>query len=126
MNYRNTAAIRVKLLILTSTLVFGSLPLYSQSPSPPRADAAPTQPHWSKVSVNLPVSTLLFPEGDGATAANSQCVICHSADMVLSQPPRTQAQWTETINKMRNAYGAPVAADQVETLAKYFAQVIGH
>ena len=126
MIYRNTAAIRVKLLLLTSTLVFGSLPLYSQRPTPPRPDAAPTQPHWSKVSVNLPVSTRLFPEGEGAITANSQCLICHSVEMVLSQPPRTQAQWTETVNKMRNVYGAPVAADQVETLAKYFAQVIGH
>jgi hypothetical protein len=110
MIYRNTAAIRVMLLMLTSTLVF----------------AAPPQPHWDKVSVNLPVSTRLFPEGDGATTANSRCLICHSVEMVLSQPPRTQAQWTETVNKMRNVYGAPIEADQVETLAKYFTQVVGH
>jgi hypothetical protein len=126
MNYRNTAAIYARLVTLTSALVFGSLPLYSQSPAPPRPGVAPTPLHWDKVSVYLPVSMRLFPEGDGVTTANSQCLICHSVEMVLSQPPRTQAQWTETVNKMRNVYGAPVEADQVETLAKYFTQVVGH
>jgi hypothetical protein len=28
-------------------------------------------------------------------------------------------QWTETINKMRSAYGAPISAGQVDELAAY-------
>jgi len=88
----------------------------SSSPAPPDA-------RWTKVSVQLPTSPTLFPAGQGADIANSQCVICHSPDMVLYQPARTQEQWKETINKMRSAYGAPLPAEQVDALATYLAQL---
>jgi len=84
---------------------------------------APSDARWTKVSVQLPTSPTLFPAGQGADIANSQCVICHSPDMVLYQPARTQEQWKETINKMRSAYGAPLPAEQVDALATYLAQL---
>jgi len=77
----------------------------------------------NKVSVELPVSTALFPARAGADIANSQCLICHSADMVLYQPARTQDQWKETINKMRAVYGAPITADQIDALAAYLSEL---
>jgi mono/diheme cytochrome c family protein len=76
-------------------------------------------PRWTKVSVELPASQTLFPPGNGAVIANAQCLICHSAGMVLRQPPLTQDEWVGEINKMRSAYGAPIPADQVEALAAY-------
>jgi hypothetical protein len=45
--------------------------------------------------------------------------------MVLRQPPLTQDEWTVEINKMRNAFGAPLPADQVEALAKYLRSING-
>jgi hypothetical protein len=45
---------------------------------------------WAKVSVDLPTSQTLFPPGNGADIANGECLICHSAGMVLRQPPLTQ------------------------------------
>jgi len=80
---------------------------------------------WSTVSVDLPVSTALFPAGEGASIANSTCLTCHSVEMVLAQPPRTAAQWTETINKMHSAYGAPLPAEQIGALALYLSQIAG-
>lgn len=77
-----------------------------------------------KVNVQLPNSTQLFPPGDGAAIANSQCLLCHSAEMVLFQPARTPEQWKETINKMRNAYAAPLPAEQVDALAAYLSRVV--
>jgi hypothetical protein len=74
--------------------------------------------------VELPTSDMLFPTGQGQSIANFQCLICHSAGMVLRQPARTQAQWKETINKMRSAYGAPLPAEQVDALATYFTRVV--
>jgi mono/diheme cytochrome c family protein len=90
---------------------------------PSRSVAA--DPPWTRLSVELPTSTRTFPQGDGSSIANSQCLICHSAGMVLLQPQRTQAQWTETINKMRTGYGAPLPAEQVDALAAYLARVVG-
>jgi mono/diheme cytochrome c family protein len=82
-------------------------------------------PKWTKISVELPVSETPFPPGDGAVIANAQCLICHSAGMVLRQPPLTQDEWVGEINKMRNAFGAPMPADQVEALAKYLRSING-
>jgi cytochrome c5 len=81
---------------------------------------------WPTVSVDLPASQETFPPGDGADIANAQCLICHSAGMVLRQPALTQDQWAGEINKMRNAFGAPLTADQVEPLARYLYGINGN
>jgi mono/diheme cytochrome c family protein len=87
------------------------------------AHAWGTEPDKGLVSVELPPATEQFPPGKGAVIANSQCLICHSADMVLRQPKFTPAQWEGTINKMRAAYGAPIAPDQIAPLATYLSQL---
>jgi mono/diheme cytochrome c family protein len=80
---------------------------------------------WAKVSVDLPVSQISFPPGNGSVIANAYCLICHSAGMVLRQPPLTEDEWTVEINRMRNAFGAPLPADQVDALAKYLRTING-
>jgi hypothetical protein len=80
---------------------------------------------WVKVSVDLPASQTPFPPGDGAVIANAQCLICHSAGMVLRQPPLTQDEWISEVNKMRNSFGAPLPAEQVEPLALYLHSING-
>jgi len=94
--------------------------------SAPTAGAAkgPIQ-KWTKVSVDLPVSQVSFPPGNGSVIANAYCLICHSAGMVLRQPPLTQDEWTVEINKMRNSFGAPIPADQVQALAQYLRSING-
>jgi len=95
--------------------------------SKPAAKGAANGPvqRWAKVSVDLPASQVTFPPGNGSVIANANCLICHSAGMVLRQPPLTQDEWTVEINKMRNAFGAPLPADQVEALAKYLCSING-
>jgi mono/diheme cytochrome c family protein len=80
---------------------------------------------WTKVSVELPASQISFPPGNGSVIANAYCLICHSAGMVLRQPPLTQDEWTGEINKMRDAFGAPIPADQVQALAQYLRSING-
>ncbi len=79
----------------------------------------------SVVDVSLPVSREVFPPGPGAEIANGQCLICHSAGMVMRQPPLTLREWTAINNKMRVAYGAPLPAEQVDTLAQYLYRING-
>lgn len=82
---------------------------------------APNYP--GRVSVVLPVSASQFPAGAGAEIANAQCLICHSTGMVLRQPTQTAAQWSATINKMRNVYGAPMPEEQIPALSTYLANL---
>jgi len=89
-----------------------------------KASRGPAQT-WAKVSVDMPTNYTAYPPGNGAEIANGQCMICHSADMVLRQPPLTEDEWTGEINKMRNSFGAPLPADQVAALAKYLHGING-
>lgn len=90
-----------------------------------RAPPAPTAPTWAKVEVELPVSPVIFPPGKGADIANAQCLMCHSAGMVLRQPPLSREEWAGEITKMRSAFGAPMPPDQVEALAGYLHGING-
>jgi mono/diheme cytochrome c family protein len=92
-------------------------------PPSARRDANPGQ--WAIVRVELPVSDEIFPRGIGADTATSQCLICHSAGMVLRQPPLTKDEWRAEIMKMRSAYGALVADDQVDGLSEYLKSING-
>ena len=55
-----------------------------------------------------------------------QCVACHSLDYIqMNSRFLDKAGWTASINKMINAFGAPIAKEDVDALAEYFAQNYG-
>jgi hypothetical protein len=70
------------------------------------------------VDTNFPDSDRLFP-GAGADAINNNCLACHSAGMVLTQPRLSRADWQAEVEKMRNFYKAPVDATDVPAIVDY-------
>jgi len=88
--------------------------------APPAADGA-VKPAFKSVNVDLPVGDRMFPERPGSEAANNNCLACHSAGMVLTQPALSKAQWHEEVEKMRNAYKAPIDPADVDTIVNYLA-----
>ena len=92
-------------------------------PATGKQDAATRQ--WGIVRVELPASDEPFPPGIGADIASSQCLICHSAGMVLTQPPLKKDEWRAEIMKMRSVYGAPIPDDQVDGLLEYLTTIKG-
>jgi mono/diheme cytochrome c family protein len=125
-NLRNVALIWAVPILLGIALATGlAWPHAADSTAAVEKTATGPVQRWAKVTVDLPVSQTAFPPGNGADIANGQCLICHSAGMVLRQPPLTQDEWTGEINKMRNSFGAPLPADQVEALAKYLRSING-
>jgi mono/diheme cytochrome c family protein len=85
--------------------------------------AAPTSEpmHFTSQQVELPGSDRVFPDGPGAEIVNNNCLACHSAGMVLTQPRLSKAQWTETVNKMVHVYKAPVDQADVQAIVDYLA-----
>ena len=70
-------------------------------------------------------SRVELKDGPGKDKAQ-QCVACHSLDYIqMNSRFLDKAGWTASINKMINAFGAPIAKEDVETLAEYFAQNYG-
>ncbi|WP_395679744.1 hypothetical protein [Inquilinus sp.] len=65
----------------------------------------------------------MFPGGSEADAINNNCLACHSADMVLNQPALPKTAWEAEVNKMINAYKAPVAPEDVAPIVDYLAKL---
>jgi mono/diheme cytochrome c family protein len=74
------------------------------------------------VKVDLPDSDRDFL-GPGAAVVNNNCLACHSAGMVLTQPRLPRAVWQAEVEKMRNTYKAPVAAEDVPAIVDYLAKL---
>jgi hypothetical protein len=77
------------------------------------------------VTVELPFGDRQFPDAPGADLASSNCLGCHSAGMVLTQPSLSPSAWQAEVAKMRSAYKAPIAAEDVPGIVAYLAQIKG-
>jgi hypothetical protein len=70
-------------------------------------------------------SKVQLKEGPGKDKA-MQCVACHSLDYIqMNSRFLDKAGWTASVNKMINAFGAPIPKEDVETIATYLAQNYG-
>lgn len=80
------------------------------------------------VQYDLPEETVEFAPGPGLDVVQANCVACHSADYISTQPrnlPDPGAFWTAEVNKMRHSYGAPVAEPDVQAIVAYLVATYG-
>jgi anti-sigma factor RsiW len=55
-----------------------------------------------------------------------QCAACHSLDYIpMNSRFLDKAGWTASVNKMINAFGAPIAKQDVDAIATYLAENYG-
>jgi mono/diheme cytochrome c family protein len=55
-----------------------------------------------------------------------QCAACHSLDYIaMNSRFLDKAGWTASVNKMINAFGAPIAKEDVDAIATYLAENYG-
>ena len=73
------------------------------------------------VSVEFPDPARMFPGDSKADAINNNCLACHSAGMVLTQPALSRAEWQSEVDKMRSTYKAPVNASDDPSIVDYLA-----
>jgi hypothetical protein len=71
------------------------------------------------VNVNFPDPGRMFPGDAKADAINNNCLACHSAGMVLTQPALSRAEWQSEVQKMRSTYKAPVEESDVPAIVDY-------
>jgi mono/diheme cytochrome c family protein len=76
------------------------------------------------VKVDLPQSDRMF-SGEGADAVNNNCLACHSAGMVLNQPPLAKAAWQAEVSKMIQVYKAPITPADAAAIVDYLARTKG-
>jgi mono/diheme cytochrome c family protein len=71
------------------------------------------------LKIELPLETAVYKTGPGSDLANAQCLTCHSAEYVTTQPPLPRTFWKGSVDKMIGKYGAPVPQDQIDALVDY-------
>jgi cytochrome c553 len=71
------------------------------------------------VNLSFPNSDNTFPGGAKADAINNDCLICHSAGMVLDQASLSRAAWQGIVDQMRNDFKAPFAAEDAPAIVDY-------
>lgn len=80
------------------------------------------------VQYDLPAETAEFAPGSGLDVVRANCVACHSADYISTQPRNLRdpgAFWTAEANKMRHSYGAPVEEADVQAIVAYLVATHG-
>ena len=81
---------------------------------------APAQTNLpKKVSIQIPPPERSFKPGPNLATAQANCLVCHNADYIYNQAPMTRAQWTAEVNKMRGAYKATIADDDIPKIVDY-------
>lgn len=77
------------------------------------------------VRFELPKETAAYKPGPGSELAKNHCLICHSAEYVLTQPRLPRAFWDANVAKMRDKYGALLPKEQVPALVDYLVKNYG-
>lgn len=99
-------------------LVVGGLSLALLFWSSPRVEAEP-------VTYKKPIETAKFLSGTNSVKAVSNCLICHSADYVSSQPPLSRTAWKSIVVKMQKVHGAPILDSEVDPIVDYLVRTYG-
>lgn len=73
----------------------------------------------------LPRETAALKPGAGADLATGNCLLCHSADYISTQPPLSRAQWQAIVVKMQQKFGAPVTTNQIPPIVDYLSATYG-
>jgi cytochrome c5 len=118
--------------IAVGVVLFAIMPPSWQGGASAAAAAAQSTPAPSTVSVggvtlrsvnvDIPNRDRQF-EGPGADIVNNNCLTCHSAGMVLTQPRLPRAVWQAEVEKMRNTYKGPIDAADVPAIVDYLANL---
>ena len=127
---RSFSAVAYGVAVATGAVLFAIGPFWRQGGASSVAAAEQQAPALSAVSAggvtlrsvngDFPDSDRRF-EGPGADVVNNNCLACHSAGMVLTQPRLSRAVWQGEVEKMRNTYKAPVEAADVPAIVDYLA-----
>jgi len=112
------------ILLATAIVTMSTRPTLPAEPSrsaAPPSSVAVAGVTLRSVSVDFPDPSNTFP--GAADAVNNNCLACHSAGMVLTQPHLSRADWQAEVEKMRNAYKAPIADADVPAIVDYLANL---
>ncbi len=77
------------------------------------------------LKIELPAEAPTLKAAAGVEIAMQNCLTCHSAEYMTTQPPLSRAAWKASVDKMKGKFGAQIPAEQIETLVDYLSKNYG-
>ena len=80
------------------------------------------------LEIKLPQETASYKPSTlpGYNLAQQNCMICHSAQYVSTQPSTsTRAYWDATVKKMKKPFGAPLKDEDIPAIVDYLVKTYG-
>ena len=111
--------------LLSAVILAAIGPPGTQATAPPPGPVVAVSPNaprtftLTSVSVELPTGDVAFPGPANTQAIAANCLSCHSAGMVLTQPDFPRAVWAGEVDKMIHTFKAPVAPADVAAIVDY-------
>ena len=85
-----------------------------------------TSPDSGQVKrITLPQISIQVPPGPHVDVYEKNCLICHSARYVITQPRFSKAQWQAEVKKMVDAYGASIPEADQALIVEYLMALKG-
>jgi cytochrome c5 len=86
------------------------------------------EPAARQSAITLPRETAVYRQSElpGYTLVQRNCIACHSAQYVSTQPPAsTRAYWDATVKKMKKPFGAQFPDEDVAAMVDYLVKTYG-
>jgi cytochrome c1 len=84
---------------------------------------------WSGAQdVKMPPETATYRASElpGYQLVQRNCLMCHSAQYVSTQPPASpRAYWEATVKKMKKPFGAPFPDEDIPAMVDYLVKTYG-
>jgi cytochrome c5 len=79
------------------------------------------------LDINLPPETAAYRASDlpGYALVQQNCMTCHSAHYVQTQPTSSRAYWDATVKKMKKTFGAQFADADIPAMVDYLVKTYG-
>ena len=76
-------------------------------------------------AIKLPEVKAELPPGPGRETVAAQCVVCHTLNYIMIQPPLSKETWTAEVTKMQKTFSAPIPDDKIGEIVDYLLMVNG-
>lgn len=79
------------------------------------------------LNISLPGETASYKESTlpGYALVQRNCMTCHSAQYVLTQPPLARGYWEATVKKMKKPFGATFPDAEIPDMVDYLVTTYG-
>ncbi len=109
------------LILLTLSVTFAGGQSSQQSAAGKSTSASPDK----IVRITLPDYSVQAPQGPNVDVFRNNCLICHSARYVTTQPGFPRSTWEKEVKKMVASYGANISEADQHKIVDYLVAVRG-